>query len=175
MELVHQPHLDAKEFGLDRTTQDLDRGHCMWGGAGTEQDDWCGQKVQNPESGRYEPRKRHGVIDGILYGFTVPDNGPGSGGLRVEKYMQPLWICENHDELFLELHKDWQHTLMRFAVPSGTVYSLEEATEQMFEVSFRFYTKADTDTNHVSMRWTDVLNGVLEDTERVEYLKVVGT
>ena len=171
---VAQDHLVVKDFGLLQSGNDLERGNCMWGGEGLEMGDWCGVKVQNPQSSLYVKRDKLGVQDGVLYGFAIKGTGPGSGGLRPEKQMDVLWICHNHDDAFHALHEDWHHTLMTFSV-HGTVFALKPKTEQLFEVSFRFYTKADTDANHVSMRWTDVLNGVLEDTERVEYLKVVGT
>ena len=173
---VELSHLKARDFGVDHTSNDLVRGHCMWGGSDMATHDWCGVKVQNPMAGSgVIQRKQMGVKDGRLYGFAVFQGMDDGRQLRPETLMSGLWVCEDHDEAFKELHEDWKHTLVTFAAPMGNVYAVEPVTEQMFEVSFRYYTEADTDTNHVSLRWDDVINSVLEDTERTSYLKVVGT
>ena len=170
-------HLSPKDFGIVASGNDIVRGHCMWGGSDMPTHDWCGVKVHNEAATGRVQRVENGCIDGRLYGFAVYRGMDDGKELAPESQSYPFWVCKNHDAEFMDLHKDWGHTMVTFAVPNGAVYEvIEKPKPAMYEVSFRFYTdNLETDTNHVSMRWTDVLNGVLEDTESVQYLKVVGT
>jgi len=170
------PHLRSADFWVDATSNDIERGHCMWGGSDMSPQSWCGVKVHNKAATGRVQREANGVIEGKLYGFAVYQGMDNGKSLQPETYSHPFWVCHKHDEEFHDLHKDWGHTIVTFAVPDGAVYELvEKPNPHMYEVSFRFYTdNHDTSPKHVSARWEDVINGVLEDTESMQYLKVIG-
>ena len=171
---VRQEHLKASDFCVDHTSNDLTRGHCMWGGSNMAAHDWCGVKVQNPQGSNVKQRRDHGVVDGRLYGFAVYQGMDDGKKLKAETLMQGLWVCEDHDEAFKELHKDWAHTLVTFAVPAGAVYALEPVeVEHMFEVSFRYFTTDDgTDGGILAHEIEDTMNELYDG--KTEYVKVVG-
>ena len=172
-EYVKQAHLNPADFCVDRTSNDLTRGHCMWGGSDMAAHDWCGVKVQNPAGSNVEMRRNQGVIDGRLYGFAVYQGMDEGKKLAPETLMSGLWVCENHDKAFKDLHKDWAHTLVTFAVPDGAVYAVEPVeVEQMFEVSFRYYTVDELTGAQLNAAIGETMSENYHG--RVEYLKVIG-
>lgn len=172
---ITQRHLKAKDFCIDPTSNDLVRGHCMWGGSDQPSHDWCGVKVHNKKASGRRQRETNGVIEGKLYGFAVLQGMDEGKELRPESYSTPFWVCKDHDAEFHDLHRDWGHTIVTFAIPNGNVYAMEEIPEQMFEVSFRYFdANGNADAEHVSEQVTYALNGLTSDTERWEYLKVIG-
>ena len=175
-EFVKQPHLAAKDFCIDRTSNDIERGHCMWGGSDIGVHDWCGVKVQNPQGSNVQRRRDNGVIDGRLYGFAVFMGMDDAKKLQAERQMSGLWVCEDHDEAFKDLHKDWAHTLVTFAVPDGAVYAVEpvKPVERMFEVSFRYYTEDMDMTGKVVAKSVETATEEHFGEGRTEYVKVIG-
>ena len=169
-------HLSPADFGVVASGNDIERGHCMWGGSDMPAHDWCGAKVFNDAASGRVQRRENGCIDGKLYGFAVYRGMDDGKQLAPESQSHPFWVCENHDAEFMDLHRDWGHTIVTFAVPNGAVYAVKEVdNEQMFEVSFRYFDKnGNADAHHVSEQVTHALEALSSDTERIEYIKVVG-